>query len=291
MSCSDTNAARTFALTAGRPRAARRQRTLITAVAVLFALIALVVIGAALPDERVATNLIIRNQAPSIDYPFGTDWLGRDMLARTLRGLTVSLWVGLAAASMSALLAFVLGAAAATMGRTADAVVSWLTDLFLGLPHIVMLILISFAFGGGARGVIIGVVLTHWPSLTRVIRAEILSLREAEYVRVSRSLGKSRWWVATKHMVPHIIPQFLVGLTLLFPHAILHEAAVTFLGFGLPPHQPAVGIILSEAMMHLSTGRWWLALFPGLALLVMVRIFDILSDQVRALLDPRTSHE
>jgi len=290
VSCSNTSTA-ALDVYVHEPRMTRRQRTLITIIAVVFSLAAIVIISAVLPDTRVATNLVVRNQPPSWEYPFGTDWLGRDMLARTLRGLAVSLGVGLGAASLSALLAFLLGAAAATMGRTADAIVSWLTDLFLSLPHIVMLILISFAFGGGAQGVIIGVVLTHWPSLTRVIRAEILALRDAEFVHASRGLGKSRWWIATRHMVPHVVPQFLVGLTLLFPHAILHEAAVTFLGFGLPPHQPAVGIILSEAMMHLSTGRWWLALFPGLSLLVMVRVFDMLGEQARALLDPRTSHE
>jgi len=159
------------------------------------------------------------------------------------------------------------------------------------VPHLVLLILISFAFGGGARGVAIGIVLTHWPTLARVIRAEILALRGSEFIRVSRRLGRSNLHIATGHMLPHVLPQFLVGLVLLFPHAILHEAAVTFLGFGLPPHEPAVGIILAEAMMHLSTGRWWLALLPGLALLVVVRAFDLLGDNVRALLDPKTAHE
>lgn len=251
----------------------------------------IVIGGIALPDARIATDLGVRNQAPSLEHPFGTDWLGRDMLTRTLRGLTISLMVGVAAASVSALLAFALGTAAATLGKPVDAAVSWLVDLFLSLPHLVMLILIAFAVGGGARGVVIGVILTHWPSLTRVIRAEIMTLRNSEFVRASRRLGRSNLWIASRHMLPHVFPQFLVGLILLFPHAILHEAAITFLGFGLSPHKPAVGVILSEAMMHLSTGRWWLALFPGLALLAMVRTFDILGENVRALIDPKTAHE
>ncbi|MCL5888089.1 MAG: ABC transporter permease [Actinobacteria bacterium] len=268
-----------------------RQRTLLTAALAALALGVIVAAGVLLPDTRLATDLGARNQAPSLANPFGTDWLGRDMLTRTARGLTTSLALGMAAASVSALLALALGMAAATLGKAADAAVSWLIDLFLSVPHIVLLILISFAFGGGACGVIIGIVLTHWPALARIIRAEILALRGSEFVRVSRRLGRSNLHIATRHMFPHVFPQFLVGLILLFPHAILHEAAVTFLGFGLPPHEPAVGIILAEAMMHLSTGRWWLALFPGLALLAMVRAFDILGDNTRALLDPRTAHE
>lgn len=138
---------------------------------------------------------------------------------------------------------------------------------------------------------ITGVMLTHWPSLTRVIRAEVLQLRSAEYVQISRQLGKSTWWVATRHILPHVLPQLFVGTLLLFPHAILHEAAVTFLGFGLSPHQPAIGIILSEAMSYLSTGMWWLAFFPGLMLLVVVRMVDFLGENLRQLMDPRSVHQ
>ena len=195
------------------------------------------------------------------------------------------------AASASVVIALTLGMAAATMGKKADALISWLIDLFLGLPHLVALILIAFTMGGGMKGVVIGVAVTHWPSLTRLIRAEVMQLRSMEYVKVSRKLGKSRWWIASRHILPHIIPQLFVGLLLLFPHAILHEASITFLGFGLSPHKPAIGIILSESMRYLSTGMWWLAFFPGLALLIVVRAFDVLGDNLRLLLNPHNAHE
>lgn len=269
----------------------RRQRTLLT-IALAALLIAGIVIGGQLLDDaNLRTNTAIRNQAPSLQHPFGTDWLGRDMLTRTLRGLTLSLVVGISAASVSAIIALGLGTAAATFGGAVDAAVSWLVDLALSVPHLVFLILIAFALGGGVRGVVIGVILTHWPRLTRVVRAEVLSLRSSEFVQVSTRLGRSRYWVASKHMFPHVLPHFIVGLILLFPHAILHEAAISFLGFGLEPSRPAIGIILSESMRHLSVGRWWLAVLPGLSLLMMVRAFDILGDNVRSLIDPRTAHE
>ena len=164
-------------------------------------------------------------------------------------------------------------------------------DLFLSVPHLVTLILIAFALGGGLKGVVVGVALTHWPNLTRIIRAEVMQLRSADYVQISRRLGKSRWWIATRHMLPHLIPQLAVGLLLLFPHAILHEAAVTFIGLGLSPHEPAIGIILSESMRYLSTGMWWLAFFPGLSLLVLVRLFDVIGENLRRLSDPRRAYE
>ena len=153
-----------------------------------------------------------------------------------------------------------------------------------------LLILISFAAGKGLTGVILGVSLTHWTSLARVIRAEVLQLKESTYIRTAEKLGHSKWSIAKKHMLPHLIPQFLVGLVLLFPHAILHEASITFLGFGLSTEQPAIGVILSESMKYLVTGKWWLALFPGLMLVLTVMLFDLLGECLRKLTDPGSVH-
>ena len=133
--------------------------------------------------------------------------------------------------------------------------------------------------------------LTHWPSLARVIRAEVMQIRSAEFVQVSQQMGKSRWWIALHHILPHIAPQLLIGFMLLFPHVILHEAAVTFLGLGLSPHEPAIGIILSESMKYLSSGMWWLAFFPGLCLLIIVRTFDQIGENLRLLMDPTKAHD
>ena len=274
-----------------RPPMHRRQRTLLMTGFAATLLLAIVAGGVFLSEQGLATNFNLQNLAPSLRHPFGTDWLGRDMFTRTIKGLMLSMGVALLATSVSVLIALTLGMLSATRGRVVDGMVTWLVDLFLGVPHLVALILIAFALGGGARGVIVGVAFTHWPSLTRVIRAEVMQIRSAEFVQVSRNLGRSRWWIATRHILPHLVPQFFVGMVLLFPHAVLHEAAVTFLGFGLSPHQPAIGVILSESMRYLSTGMWWLAFFPGLALLIMVRIFDTLGDNLRMLIDPHSAQE
>ncbi len=241
--------------------------------------------------SQLSTNFNARNLAPSREHVFGTDWLGRDMFTRTMLGLSLSIRVGLIGAIGSTIIAVVLGMAAAMMGKTVDRIVSWLIDLFLSVPHIVTLILISFTVGGGVKGVMIGLIATHWPSLARVIRAEVMQVRSAPYVQISRQLGKSNRWIAIHHIVPHLIPQMIIGFMLLFPHAILHEAAITFLGLGLSPHEPAIGIILSESMKYLSSGAWWLAFFPGLALLLVVRLFDRMADHLKTLLDPKNARD
>ena len=194
-------------------------------------------------------------------------------------------------AGVSAAAALILGTAAATLGKKADAVISWCIDLVMGIPHILLVMLISIACGRGFAGVTAGIALSHWPSLARVIRGEILQLRRAPYILTAEKLGVSRMQIVRKHMFPHLFPQFLAGTILLFPHAILHEASVTFLGFGLSSEQPAIGVILSESMSYLTTGKWWLALFPGAALVMTVILFSMSGESVRRLLDPASVHE
>ena len=268
-----------------------RAITLVACIVAVCALAIVVASGLVLYGQATATDFTAKNLAPSLAHPFGTDWMGRDMLSRTLAGLSTSVLVGLLAATVSSVIALVLGCAAALGGKRVDAVISWLIDLMMGVPHIVLLVLISYAIGKGFWGVTIGVAVTHWPSLARVVRAEVLQCRESKFVEVARMLGQSPARIALRHMVPYVLPQFVVGLILLFPHAILHEAAITFLGFGLPSEQPAIGVILSESMSYLSTGAWWLAVFPGLALMATVLLFDVAGQSLRKLLDPHTAQK
>lgn len=267
----------------------RRSRTLII-MTLCGLILAILLLGTQLlGQEGLKIALTSRNQPPSLLHPFGTDWLGRDMFTRTLHGLSLSLWVGLLTASISAVIALVLGTVSATLGGKVDAVITWLIDVFLSLPHLVLIILIAFAASGGVKGLMISITITHWMSLARLLRAEVIQIKSSDYVQLSFKLGHSPLWIARHHILPHLLPQFIVGLILQFPHAILHEAGLTFLGLGLPPEIPAIGIILSESMGYLSTGYWWLAVMPGVALLIAVKTFDILGQSLRALLDPRTS--
>ena len=254
-------------------------------------LCAVAVAGIFLEGRAMQTDFSQKNLAPSLQYPFGTDWMGRDMLARTLTGLSLSIRIGVLTAAVSAVIALAIGIAAALLGPKVDAALSWCMDLVMGIPHILLVMLISLAFGRGFAGVVAGVALSHWPSLSRVIRGEVLQLRQAAYVRAAEKLGVPRRRVVRRHILPHLLPQFLTGLILQVPHAILHEASVTFLGFGLSPEQPAIGVILSESMRYLTTGKWWLALFPGLALVLVVLLFAGMGERLRRLLDPASAHQ
>ena len=161
----------------------------------------------------------------------------------------------------------------------------------MGIPHIVLLLLISYMMGRGGFGVAFAVAVTHWPELTRIVRAEVLQVKNAQYVKAAEKMGKSKFLIAKEHMVPHVVPVYIVGLILLFPHAIMHEASLTFLGFGFSSATPAIGGILSEAMRHIVTDKWWLCLFPGIMLLVAVILFDKIGDKVKILLNAGDSDD
>ena len=265
-----------------RKRLNQRQKARILLIFSVAFLAATAIFGVVLHDAAMVTDFSRKNIAPCLKYPFGTDWLGRNMFYRTLTGLSMSILIGVLAAGVSAVMALILGICAATLGKKVDSAISF---------AIVLLILISYAMGKGLKGVIAGVALTHWTSLARLIRGEVMQLRESEYIQIAGKLGLGKWEIAKKHIVPHVLPQFIVGLVLLFPHAILHESSITFLGFGLSTEQPAIGVILSESMRYLIMGKWWLAVFPGMMLVLTVVLFEKGGTALRQLLDPGSVHK
>lgn len=269
---------------------ARKRMLLLMAGSFGFLLVVLI-LSFGLSNDHLRLGAGGKNLAPSLEHWFGTDWLGRDMFTRTVKGLRLSLAVGAFTSLISVLIATVLGICAATFGKAVDAVISWLIDLFIGMPHLVFMVLICFIVGGGVQGIVLGISLTHWTALARVVRSEVLQIKTAEYIQVSKGLGRSAWFIARKHIMPAVFPQIMIGFLLMFPHVILHEAALTFLGFGLSPQTPAIGIILSEAMNHISTGKWWLVVFPGLLLVVVIKSFDSIGEQFRILMEPSSSNE
>lgn len=269
----------------------RRSRILLTLTVLTILLLGVYVAGAMIGEELIQADFTRKGLKPSWQHPFGTDMLGRDMLARTIKGLSVSLSVGCIASLVSAVIALLVGVAAATGSSVLDHFINWLIDLVMGIPHMVLLILISFACGKGLSGVLIGIAVTHWTGLARLIRSEVLQIRSEQYIEVSRKLGHNSRWITIHHILPHMVPQFLVGLILMFPHAIMHESSLTFLGFGLSPEQPAIGIILSESMKYMSAGMWWLAFFPGLTLVIAILLFDRLGENLKKIVDPYSAQE
>ncbi len=262
-----------------------RQKTILLIAIIVLVLVSIFISSYSIDASSMVTNFLARNQAPSFEHLFGTDWLGRDMFTRTIKGLGLSIMIGAVASILSSIVAMIM-AFISSLNKYGDTLMAWLIDFFSSIPHLLLLIMISICLGKGAIGVIIGVAFTHWTSLARVLRVEIKEINTSEYVNLARRLGKGKLWIAKEHILPLVITQIIVGTLLIFPHAIMHEASITFLGFGLSPHEPAIGIILSESMSYLTMGAWWLAFFPGAALLIVVLLFDILGEQIEKLLDP-----
>lgn len=267
-----------------------REKTILSLIIFAVFFITILVAGSMIDPEKFSIDLINKNQSPSIMHIFGTDWIGRDMFFRTLKGLSISMKIGVLSSIISGVIAVILGIIGPTCGKRVDGVITWFIDLVLSVPHTLIIILISMAAGGGLKGIVLGVSLTHWTSLTRVIRAEVMQVKEAEYTKIARNFGKSSFYIAKNHILPHIIPQLLVGIVLIFPHAILHESSVTFLGFGLQSHEPAIGIILSESMKYLTSGKWWLAFFPGLSLVLVSIMVDNMGKKLGKLIDPKRAY-
>lgn len=268
-----------------------RQKMFLNIGLALAFIISVILCSYILPDSMIKSNIQTKNLSPSFQHFFGTDWLGRDMFARTVKGLKLSMSIGVFTSLISVFIALVLGGISALGGKTANQVVGWLVDLFIGMPHIVFMILLSFLVGGGRNGIILGVGLTHWPTLSRIIRSEILKIKSENYIDISRKMGRGNFFIFRKHIFPHLLPVSIVGFVILFPHAILHEAALTFLGFGLSPQTPAMGIILSEGMGNISSGKWWLILLPAIVLVSLVKSFDSIGDRFEVIVDPSKAHE
>ncbi len=268
-----------------------RTKLLILISIMIIVLVAIYVLGIFISDEMINCGYLNGKQSPSLKHLFGTDALGRDLFLRTIKGLSTSITIGAIASIISAFIAIIVGMLVTINSKIVDTIINWIIDLVMGIPHTILIILISFAFGKGIKGLLIGISLTHWCSLARLIESEVLKLRNQQYVLISKKLGKSNYWILKNHMLPHLLPQFIVGLVLMFPHAILHEASISFLGFGLPAESAAIGIILSESMRYLSVGMWWLSILPGLTLVLIVLLIDKIGDCLRMILDPYSSQK
>lgn len=262
-----------------------RQKTILSLIVCTGIISIIIITGFVLMTASTSVNFALVNQPPSKQAFFGTDWAGRDMLSRTLQGAALSLIIGFSASVISVTIA-VIFSALAQLNHWLETIVNWIIDLFLSVPHLLLLLFISFLLGGGIQGIIIGIGVTHWPALARLLSVEMSQLKKREYVLSARKFGKSETEIILRHLLPQAGGQILLGGILLFPHAILHEAAITFLGFGLPSNTPAIGVILSESMSYLTAGAWWLATFPGVMLLTLVLLVQYIGKLLSRYLYP-----
>lgn len=229
---------------------------------------------------------LARAAAPPGDaHPLGTDESGRDILSRLLAGGRVSLAVGAAAVLFAALVGIALGALAGFGGRRTDAVIMRLTDAMLSIPALFLVIAALTFFGTTITGLVIAIGATSWMGLARLVRGELLSIREQTYVEAARALGAKPLRVLAHHALPHLLPTVVVSTTFGIGTAILTESALSFLGFGVQPPTASWGNMLTNAQSYLHAAPW-LAVYPGVLILVTVVAVNVLGDALRDATEP-----
>jgi peptide/nickel transport system permease protein len=236
-----------------------------------------------------APNVPDRSLAPTFEgfHIFGTDKIGRDYFSRTLYGTRTSLYVAFIVASVSTFLGIVVGGIAGYYGGKVDNILMRLTDLFLVVPFLAVLLVLS-AFLGAGNPVRVAFILAFlfWTGLARIVRGEFLSLREKEFVEAAKVLGASDNRIIFRHILPNTAGPIIVNATLIVATAILVEAALSFLGFGIQPPFPALGKLISDGQDALTT-QWWLATFPGLTIVLIALCINFIGDGLRDALDPK----
>jgi peptide/nickel transport system permease protein len=227
-----------------------------------------------------------RLQPPSLEHPFGTDDLGRDILSRVILGASVSLRVGFFAVGIALVIGSVVGLVAGYYGRWMDDVLMRLMDVLFAFPAVLLAIAVLAVRGPGAGNTALAIGIVYVPIFARVTRASVLGVREEVYVRASRSIGASDWRLLTRHVLPNAAPPIIVQTSISLAFAVLAEAALSFLGLGTQPPNPSWGLMLAEGRGFIDIA-WWLAFFPGMAIFVTVLCFNLLGDGLRDVLDPR----
>jgi peptide/nickel transport system permease protein len=285
----------------GRTNAGRAWSSLVRKGWPLLAIVVLLLVGvAAVAGPRIAPkdpnrqNIIVRLQPPmtpdragNVQFMLGTDGLGRDVLSRLIYGARVSLLVGLTAVLIGGTLGIVLGMIAGYFGGRVDAVIMRLADIQLAFPFILLAIMFLVVLGSGLLNLILILGVGQWVTYARIARAQTLSQREKEYVEAARALGARAGSVLFKTILPNILAPLIVIASFNVASVILSEAALSFLGLGVPPTIPTWGGMLAESRDQLLAGRWWLAVYPGVAIALTVLSFNILGDWLRDFLDPR----
>jgi len=223
----------------------------------------------------------------SYQYLLGTDQLGRDVLSRLIFGARVSMVVGITAVAVAGVIGTFLGILSGYLGGWVDQVIMRLTDTWLALPALTFAIFLSAIVGPSMWNIVIILGITYWTRYARVIRGEVLSLREREFVRLAIVAGCSKWTIMRRHILPNVINSAIVIGTLMIGVVIITEATLSFLGVGVPPPQPAWGLMLSDGKQGLMVGYWWLTVFPGLCIMLMVLSANLMGDWLRVKLDPQ----
>jgi peptide/nickel transport system permease protein len=238
------------------------------------------------PYEPTSQNIMERLQKPSLKHLLGTDELGRDVLSRIIYGARISLSVGFIAVGISVIIGVFLGALAGFYGRWIDSLIMRFVDIMFCFPSFFLILMIIAVLGPNIYNVMIIIGITSWPGIARLVRGEILSVKEREYVYAAKAIGASDLRIIFRHILPNALGPVLVTATLGIADAILVESGLSFLGLGVQPPMPSWGNILTSGKDYIESA-WWLTLFPGLAILITILSYNLVGEGLREIIDPK----
>jgi peptide/nickel transport system permease protein len=245
------------------------------------------------PYDLTKLDLMDARQAPGaksmdgLTYWLGTDGQGRDMLSAIMYGLRVSLLVGVLSGVIALTIGSITGVLAAYLGGRVEQIVMRIVDIQLGFPAILVALILLAVLGKGIDKIIIALVTVQWAYYARTARSAALVERNKEYIEAARSLGLSGTRIVLRHLLPNALPPLIVVGTVQVAHAIALEATLSFLGLGLPPTEPSLGLLISNGYEYLMSGKYWISVYPGIALLLTILAINLVGDQLRDVLNPR----
>ena len=243
------------------------------------------------PRDPLTTSMGVARRPPSVQYPFGTDHLGRDALSRLIHGTRVTLTVVLTSVLIGDAIGFLWGLTSGYLGRRFDLLSQRILDILMAFPALILAMLLLAGLGAGLHTVIVAIAVTRVPLTTRVIRSVTLAIKEMTYVTAAESVGATSWRIMARHVAPQCIAPLLVIASFNLGSAIFAEAALNFLGVGLPPPAPTWGSMLGGVLAEQFRPQWWLLLFPGLAITLTITATNLLGDALRDFLDPRVKRQ
>lgn len=238
------------------------------------------------PKDIGKTHIQERFLSPSLNHPFGTDDLGRDIFSRVIYGSRISLEVGILAIGLALLIGIPLGVIAGYSGGMIDEVIMRVTDTFLSFPSLLLAMVISAVLGPNLRNAMIAIAISWWPWYTRLLRSEAISTREEDFVTAARAIGCSGRRITFKHVLPNCLTPIIVQASMDFGSIILTCASLSFLGLGAQPPTPEWGLMLSTGRTFFLT-HWWIVTFPGIAIFIVVLSFNLVGDGLREIIDPK----
>jgi len=253
---------------------------------ILFVTLAAIGANQVAPYSPTTQNLLNRLKPPSPAHLLGTDNLGRDLAWQLVGGLGTSLAIGIGVSVLSVVLGLVIGILGGFFGRAADAVANVIVDVTWAFPAILLAVVFAGWIGPSLTTVILALALTNWAGFARIVRGEVLSLRERDFVSAARMLGVPKVIISVRHMVVNLVPVTIVLAVYFVATSIIGEAGLTFLGLGVQPPMPSLGLILSTGRQYIDI-TWWPVVLPGVLLAVLVLFLNALGDHLRARLDPQ----